>query len=107
MKKKLILCAVAVVCLALALLFGVINFSADNLENRKNGYENAEISPPHGKVFVLDGKYLNNVKVNGKIESICAYLLGSIPSAVWIGKKYYGIDIREHALYGFGYRLLL
>ncbi|MBR2451744.1 MAG: glycerol-3-phosphate 1-O-acyltransferase PlsY [Rikenellaceae bacterium] len=27
---------------------------------------------------------------------ICAYLLGSIPSAVWIGKRYYGIDIREH-----------
>ncbi len=27
---------------------------------------------------------------------IMAYLLGSIPSAVWIGKKYYGIDIREH-----------
>ena len=27
---------------------------------------------------------------------IVAYLLGSIPSAVWIGKKYYGIDIREH-----------
>ena len=27
---------------------------------------------------------------------IGAYLLGSIPSAVWIGKKYYGIDIREH-----------
>lgn len=27
---------------------------------------------------------------------ILAYLLGSIPSAVWIGKKYYGIDIREH-----------
>ena len=25
-----------------------------------------------------------------------AYLLGSIPSAVWIGKKYYGVDIREH-----------
>lgn len=73
MKKKLILCAVAVVCLALALLFGVINFSADNLENRKNGYENAEISHPDGKVFVLDGKYLNNVKVNGKIESICAF----------------------------------
>jgi glycerol-3-phosphate acyltransferase PlsY len=28
--------------------------------------------------------------------AIVAYLLGSIPSAVWIGKKYYGIDIREH-----------
>lgn len=27
---------------------------------------------------------------------IIAYVLGSIPSAVWIGKKYYGIDIREH-----------
>ena len=27
---------------------------------------------------------------------ILAYVLGSIPSAVWIGKKYYGIDIREH-----------
>ncbi len=27
---------------------------------------------------------------------IMAYLLGSIPSAVWIGKKYYGVDIREH-----------
>ncbi|MBO5875181.1 MAG: glycerol-3-phosphate 1-O-acyltransferase PlsY [Alistipes sp.] len=27
---------------------------------------------------------------------IIAYLLGSIPSAVWIGRRYYGIDIREH-----------
>jgi len=27
---------------------------------------------------------------------VLAYLLGSIQSAVWIGKKYYGIDIREH-----------
>lgn len=27
---------------------------------------------------------------------LIAYILGSIPSAVWIGKKYYGIDIREH-----------
>ncbi len=27
---------------------------------------------------------------------ILAYILGSIPSAVWIGKKYYGVDIREH-----------
>ena len=27
---------------------------------------------------------------------IAAYLLGSIPSAVWIGKKYFGKDIREH-----------
>ena len=27
---------------------------------------------------------------------IIAYLLGSIPSAVWIGQHYYGIDIREY-----------
>ena len=27
---------------------------------------------------------------------IIAYLLGSIPSAVWIGKRFYGIDVREH-----------
>ncbi len=26
---------------------------------------------------------------------ITAYLLGSIPSAVWIGKSFYGIDVRE------------
>ena len=28
--------------------------------------------------------------------TIAAYLLGSIPSAVWIGNKYYGTDVREH-----------
>ena len=27
---------------------------------------------------------------------IVAYLFGSIPSAVWIGKHYFGVDIREH-----------
>lgn len=27
---------------------------------------------------------------------VVAYLLGSIPSAVWIGKRFYGIDVREH-----------
>ncbi len=26
----------------------------------------------------------------------CAYLLGSIPAAVWVGKRFYGIDVREH-----------
>ena len=30
------------------------------------------------------------------ILALFAYLLGSIPSAVWISRKYYGIDIREH-----------
>ncbi|RYE24919.1 MAG: glycerol-3-phosphate 1-O-acyltransferase [Sphingobacteriales bacterium] len=27
---------------------------------------------------------------------VLAYLLGSIPTAVWVSKKIYGIDIREH-----------
>ena len=27
---------------------------------------------------------------------IGAYLIGSIPTAVWIGKVWYGIDVREH-----------
>ncbi|MBI9069193.1 MAG: glycerol-3-phosphate 1-O-acyltransferase PlsY [Salinivirgaceae bacterium] len=27
---------------------------------------------------------------------IIAYLLGSIPSSVWIGKKFYNIDVRKH-----------
>ena len=27
---------------------------------------------------------------------VVAYLLGSIPSAVRIGRHYYGVDVREH-----------
>ena len=30
------------------------------------------------------------------IFGLLAYLLGSIPTAVWVGKSYYGIDVREH-----------
>ncbi|MFN5922093.1 MAG: glycerol-3-phosphate acyltransferase, partial [Bacteroidota bacterium] len=30
------------------------------------------------------------------ILGLCAYLLGSIPTAVWFGKRFYGIDVREH-----------
>jgi glycerol-3-phosphate acyltransferase PlsY len=30
------------------------------------------------------------------LEILAAYLLGSIASAVWIGKMIYGIDVREH-----------
>lgn len=30
------------------------------------------------------------------IAIICAYLIGSIPSALWIGKLFYNTDIREH-----------
>lgn len=27
---------------------------------------------------------------------LCAYLLGAIPTSVWIGKMFYGLDIREY-----------
>jgi glycerol-3-phosphate acyltransferase PlsY len=30
------------------------------------------------------------------IAIVAAYLLGSIPTAVWIGKAFHGIDVREH-----------
>ena len=30
------------------------------------------------------------------VFGIIAYLLGSIPTSVWVGKSYYGIDVREH-----------
>ena len=30
------------------------------------------------------------------ISFIAAYLLGSVPNAVWVGKKFHGIDVREH-----------
>jgi glycerol-3-phosphate acyltransferase PlsY len=33
---------------------------------------------------------------------IVAYLLGSIPSAVWIGKHFYGVDIRQHGSHNAG-----
>lgn len=33
---------------------------------------------------------------------IVAYLLGSIPSSVWIGKKFYGVDVREHGSHNAG-----
>jgi glycerol-3-phosphate acyltransferase PlsY len=30
------------------------------------------------------------------LAALLAYLLGSIPSAVWIGKRFHNIDVREH-----------
>ncbi|GHA67809.1 glycerol-3-phosphate 1-O-acyltransferase PlsY [Pontibacter akesuensis] len=30
------------------------------------------------------------------VLAIAAYLIGSICSAVWIGKAYYGVDVRQH-----------
>ena len=34
--------------------------------------------------------------------AIAAYLLGSIPSAVWIGRSLYGVDVREHGSHNAG-----
>jgi acyl phosphate:glycerol-3-phosphate acyltransferase len=36
------------------------------------------------------------IVVNYFIAFLLAYVLGSIPAAVWIGKKFHGIDVREH-----------
>lgn len=33
---------------------------------------------------------------------VCGYLLGSIPSAVWIGKWFYHTDVREHGSHNAG-----
>jgi len=30
------------------------------------------------------------------LAAIISYLLGSIPTSIWIGKAFYGIDVREH-----------
>ncbi|MFN5984380.1 MAG: glycerol-3-phosphate acyltransferase, partial [Fluviicola sp.] len=30
------------------------------------------------------------------LMALPAYILGSIPTAVWVGKAKYGLDIREH-----------
>jgi glycerol-3-phosphate acyltransferase PlsY len=30
------------------------------------------------------------------LEILLAYVIGSIPSAVWVGKLFYGIDVRKH-----------
>ena len=34
--------------------------------------------------------------LNAVLSAVLAYLLGSIPSAVWIGKRFHNIDVREH-----------
>lgn len=93
----------AVACLALAVFFGVIHFSADNLENRKNGYEYAEVLHPDGKVVVLNGAYLNNVKVKGEIESVFAYSSTGevvLPSSVTQKNDdlYYNFDVYADAV---------
>lgn len=38
---------------------------------------------------------MSNLMITG-IACLIAYLLGSIPSSVWIGKAFFGIDVREH-----------
>ena len=73
MKKKIILCSLAIVFLALALFFGVVRFSADNIENRRSDYKNLvlEDMTVAGETHVIGG-YLNNVKVNGTVLSVFA-----------------------------------
>ena len=36
------------------------------------------------------------INITNIIALILAYLIGSIPSAVWVGRTFYGIDVREY-----------
>jgi acyl phosphate:glycerol-3-phosphate acyltransferase len=36
------------------------------------------------------------ITTSNLLALVAAYLLGSVPTAVWIGKAFYGIDVREH-----------
>ena len=36
------------------------------------------------------------IEVQDIVLVIMAYLVGSIPSSVWIGKRFYGTDVRDH-----------
>jgi glycerol-3-phosphate acyltransferase PlsY len=40
--------------------------------------------------------------INYIFYPILGYLLGSIPTAVWVGKSKYGIDVREHGSHNAG-----
>ena len=41
--------------------------------------------------------YLNNMEVTLTLLFVLfAYLLGSLPTAVWLGEAYFGVDIRQH-----------
>lgn len=73
LKKRLILLSAAVLFATLAVLFGVVRFSADNIENRKNEYKSMafEDLTVAGKAQVING-YVNNVKVNGHVTSVFA-----------------------------------
>jgi glycerol-3-phosphate acyltransferase PlsY len=39
---------------------------------------------------------MSTVLINIVILCVAAYLIGSIPSSVWIGRWFYNVDIREH-----------
>lgn len=39
---------------------------------------------------------LNQLPYLSAVFCVLAYLVGSIPSSVWIGRTFYGIDVREH-----------
>ena len=54
-------------------------------------------------VYLLVNSYVylvitnfENMDFNYILFAISAYVLGSIPTAVWVGKKFYGLDVREH-----------
>ena len=104
MKKKLILCSLAIVFLAIAVLFGVVMFSSDNIENRSESYKNLlwESLTAAGETRVVDS-HINNVKVNGSVEGVfVATANGQLIEPTQIVQKnddlYYDFDCFAHSV---------
>lgn len=104
MKKKLILCSLAIVFLAIAVLFGVVMFSSDNIENRSEGYKNLlwESLTAAGETRVVDS-HINNVKVNGSVEGVfVATANGQLIEPTQVVQKnddlYYDFDCFAHSV---------
>lgn len=36
------------------------------------------------------------ITINSTLAILTAYIIGSIPTAVWVGKIFYGVDVREY-----------
>ncbi len=47
-------------------------------------------------ICIFNAKVLTMIYLYITALFVAAYLLGSIPNAVWIGKRFWGIDVREH-----------
>ena len=49
-----------------------------------------------GRLFTLNLLHFNPLRMNEFLLIVVAYLIGSIPTAVWVSKFFFGIDIRDY-----------